>query len=71
MEHVGGCHTIYDSGKERCGVHKNKDETSEPKWYKRQQTVVVWKRDSSKMPQRKASERKIRQIRTEVSIYYK
>lgn len=24
MEHDWGCHTVYDSGEERCGVHKNK-----------------------------------------------
>ncbi len=71
MENVGGCHTVYDSGEERCGVHKNKEATSELKRCKRQQTVVAWKRDSSKTPQRKTSERKIRQIGMEMSIYNK
>lgn len=68
MEHVGGCRTVCDSGGERCGVQENKEATSEPKWGKRQQTAVEWKRGSSKMPQRKTSERKIRQTRMEVSI---
>lgn len=34
MEHVGGCHTVYGSGEKRCGVHKNKEATSELKWRK-------------------------------------
>lgn len=38
---------------------------------KQEQIVVVWKRESSKTQWKKASKRKIRQIRMEVSIPYK
>lgn len=73
MEPVWGCHTVCDSGEERCsGVHKKKKEaTSALKCCKWRQTLVVRQRDSYTNATESHEKGWSEEIRIELSSYYK